>query len=67
MQERNAQEKNKLLYGLGFVTKPWIINQFLRLAKNDTIIRTQDYLRVLRSIAYNPVGKLKSFTSWPKM
>lgn len=45
-------------YFLAFVSEPWILKQFLRQAKNETIIRSQDYTIVLRYIAANPIGKL---------
>ena len=54
--ETNAQEKSKLLKGLAWIDQPWIIKQFLRLAKNETIVRSQDYLLCLRYIAQNPIG-----------
>jgi glutamyl aminopeptidase len=57
--EQNAQEKSKLLKGLAWIDQPWVLNQFLRLAKNETIVRGQDYLTCLRYIAQNPIGKLK--------
>ena len=76
VKEQNAQEKKKLLYGLGTfydftifkslllilsplsasVNKPWLLNQFMRLATNETIVRSQDYLTTLRYIASNPIG-----------
>jgi len=56
MDETNAQEKAKLLKGLAWIDQPWMIRQFLRLAKNETIVRGQDYLTCLRYIAQNPIG-----------
>ncbi len=58
MAESNAQEKKKMLKGLAWTDQPWILNQFLRLAKNETIVRGQDYFICLRYIAFNPIGKL---------
>ena len=55
--ETNAQEKSKLLRGLAWIDQPWIINRFLRLAKNETIVRGQDYLTCLRYISQNPIGE----------
>jgi len=54
--ETNAQEKTKLLKGLAWINQPWMIRQFLRLAKNETIVRGQDYMLCLRYIAQNPIG-----------
>ena len=56
MGETNAQEKSKLLKGLAWINEPWVIKQFLRLAKNETIVRSQDYLTSLRYVAQNPIG-----------
>ncbi len=42
---------------IAFASKPWILSQFLRLAGNETIIRSQDYFTTLRYIASNPVGE----------
>ena len=56
MEETNAQEKTKLLKGLAWINQPWMIRQFIRLAKNETIVRSQDYLLCLRYIAQNPIG-----------
>ena len=80
VKEQNAQEKKKLLYGLGTfydftifkslllilsplsasVNKPWLLNQFMRLATNETIVRSQDYLTTLRYIASNPIGTYRN-------
>lgn len=57
MKEENAQEKRKLLKGLAWIDQPWILKQLLRLAKNETIVRGQDYMTCLRYIAHNPIGK----------
>ena len=60
ISESNAQEKSKLLRGLAWIDQPWVIRQFLTLAKNETIVRGQDYLTCLRYIAQNPIGKSRS-------
>ena len=56
--EINSQEKAKLLYGLSQVKEPWIIERFLVLAKNESNIRSQDYLTAISYISYNPIGNL---------
>ena len=93
VNEQNAQEKKKLLAGLGknlllayicsemvklkistqydyyinislfhlysaYVREPWIIKLFLNLAKNETIVRSQDYFSCLTYISRNKIGKL---------
>ena len=57
-REINSQEKSKLLYGLSQVKEPWIIDRFLVLAKNESNIRSQDYLTAISYISYNPIGNL---------
>ena len=54
--ETNAQEKSKLLRGLAWIDQPWIVHRFLTLAKNESIVRSQDYMICLRYIAQNPIG-----------
>jgi len=56
MNEQNAQEKRKLLSGLAYIRKPWILKQFLNRAKNETIVRSQDYFSSLTYISRNPIG-----------
>ena len=56
VKESNAQEKSKLLYGLAFNTKPWVLTQFIRLAQNESIVRSQDFLTALRYVSKNPIG-----------
>lgn len=56
ISESNAQEKAKLLRGLAWIDQPWVIRQFLRLAKNETIVRSQDFMTCLRYIGQNPIG-----------
>ena len=56
MDETNAQEKVKLLKGLAWIDQPWVLMQFIRLAKNETIVRSQDFLVCLRYISLNPIG-----------
>ncbi|CAB4062909.1 ENPEP [Lepeophtheirus salmonis] len=53
--EINAQEKSKLLYGLAWPRDPWILNNFLQLAKNESVIREQDYFTTLTYINSNPI------------
>ena len=54
--ESNAQEKAKLLRGLTSIGEPWILVQLLELAKNETIIRSQDFFTVLKYMSHNKVG-----------
>lgn len=51
MSETNAQEKIKLLKGLAWIDQPWILRQFIRLAKNETVVRSQDFLLCLRYLS----------------
>jgi len=56
LNEKNAQEKKKLLYGLARIKEPWILRRFLLLAKDEKNIRSQDYFSALSYISGNPVG-----------
>jgi hypothetical protein len=56
MNESNAQEKLKLLRGLTAISEPWILSYLLQLAKDDTIIRSQDYFTLLIYLSWNRVG-----------
>ncbi|KAI9551578.1 hypothetical protein GHT06_021911 [Daphnia sinensis] len=54
-KETDPNEAIKLLYGLAFAKEPWLIHQYLDLAKTDKV-RSQDYFTVLEYISANPVG-----------
>ena len=56
MTESNAQEKLKLLRGLTAISEPWILSYLLQLAKDETIIRSQDYFTLLNYLSWNRVG-----------
>jgi len=56
LNETNAQEKRKLLYGLAQIREPWVLHRFVNLAKNESYVRSQDFFSALSYIAGNPVG-----------
>ena len=56
LEESNAQEKRKLLYGLAAIKEPWVLQRFINLANNETLIRSQDYFTALAYISRNPTG-----------
>lgn len=56
-QESNAQEKAKLLRGLTAINEPWILSYLLELAKDESIIRRQDYFTLLIYMSWNRVGE----------
>merc|ERR1711915_897539 len=56
IRENNAQEKRKLLYGLSQIKEHWILHRFVLLAKNETIVRSQDYFTALSYISGNLIG-----------
>ena len=55
-QEINAQEKDKLLRGLASIEDSAVLERFITLAKDETLIRSQDYLTTLTYISWNPTG-----------
>ena len=56
VEETNAQEKRKLLYGLASIKEPWVLQRFIKLANNETLVRSQDYFTALAYISRNPSG-----------
>jgi len=56
LNETNAQEQRKLIYGLAQIREPWVLRRFLNLAKNESNVRSQDYFAVLSYVSSNPVG-----------
>jgi glutamyl aminopeptidase len=55
--ESNAQEKLKLLLGLTATAEPWILSHLLELARDEAIIRSQDYFTLLTYMSWNKVGE----------
>jgi len=54
--QTDPQESVKLQYGLAFPKDPWMIQQYLEYAKNESYVRSQDYFSVLQYISLNPAG-----------
>lgn len=54
VKENNAQEKIKLAAGLATTKEDWIAQRYLRLAANESIVRSQDFFRTLQTLAKNP-------------
>ncbi|XP_001358398.3 glutamyl aminopeptidase [Drosophila pseudoobscura] len=57
VNEADASEKSKLMYGLAAVQEPWILQRYIDLAWNEEYVRGQDYFTCLTYIAANPVGE----------
>ena len=55
--EKNAQEALKLLRGLTSISEPWLLSHLLELARDDTIVRSQDYFTLLNYISLNKIGE----------
>ncbi|XP_076049754.1 glutamyl aminopeptidase-like [Oratosquilla oratoria] len=49
--EINAQEKDKILMGLVSINSDWILQRFLDVARNESLIRTQNYQTALIRVA----------------
>nr|CAD7266750.1 unnamed protein product [Timema shepardi] len=56
VNETDAQERTKLLYGLASVPEPWLLHRYIEYAKDESNVRSQDFFTVLHFIASNPVG-----------
>ncbi|KAK3929260.1 Glutamyl aminopeptidase [Frankliniella fusca] len=55
-KETNTQEKVKLMFALATTPDKSLLNKYLELAKDESVIRSQDYFTVLSYIAENPNG-----------
>nr|XP_023019130.1 glutamyl aminopeptidase-like isoform X4 [Leptinotarsa decemlineata]XP_023019138.1 glutamyl aminopeptidase-like isoform X4 [Leptinotarsa decemlineata] len=54
--ESDASEKVKLVYGLASVENVTLLNRLIELAKDESIVRGQDFFTVLQYISANPQG-----------
>ncbi|KAG7170009.1 glutamyl aminopeptidase-like [Homarus americanus] len=54
MKEANAQEKTKLAVGLANTKEDWITQRLLMLARNESVVRSQDYFSLLNNMAKQP-------------
>ena len=50
-------QKVKLMRGLASIQVPWILGHLLEVARNSSVIRSQDYFTLLTYIAWNRVGE----------
>ncbi|XP_017144401.1 glutamyl aminopeptidase [Drosophila miranda] len=57
LEETDASEKLKLMYGLAGVQDAQLLFNFLVLASDESIVRSQDYFTCVQNIAGNPVGE----------
>ncbi|KAH8336361.1 hypothetical protein KR059_004239 [Drosophila kikkawai] len=57
VNEADASEKSKLMYGLAAVQSPWLLQRYIDLAWNEEYVRGQDYFTCLTYISANPVGE----------
>ncbi|XP_016947727.2 glutamyl aminopeptidase [Drosophila biarmipes] len=57
VNETDASEKSKLMYGLSAITTPWILQRYIDLAWNEEYVRGQDYFTCLTYISANPAGE----------
>ena len=55
--EANPQEKLKMLRALTCIRVPWILSHFLELAKDESVVRSQDYFSFLTFLSWNRVGQ----------
>lgn len=54
--ETDASEQLKIMAGLCSVENVVLLKKLLEIAKNESIVRSQDYFNVLQTISTNPVG-----------
>lgn len=55
--EKDAQEKNCLMYGLSAVQVPWLLQRYIELSWDQKHVRGQDYFSCLQNIAANRIGE----------
>jgi len=55
-EESDAQEKMKLLQGLAMSSEPWILERYIQFAKDESNVRSQDFITVMAYISMNPIG-----------
>ncbi|XP_044761271.1 glutamyl aminopeptidase isoform X3 [Coccinella septempunctata] len=55
-EESDANEKLKLLRGLTAVNNPTLLYRLLDLGKDETYIRSQDYINFIIMMSRNPIG-----------
>ncbi|XP_017111880.1 glutamyl aminopeptidase [Drosophila elegans] len=69
--ETDASEKLKLMYGLSGVQDSQLLFNFLALAGDESIVRSQDYSTCVQYIAANPVGEPVTWEfyreHWPQL
>ncbi|XP_052840444.1 glutamyl aminopeptidase [Drosophila gunungcola] len=69
--ETDASEKLKLMYGLSGVQDSQLLFNFLSLAGDESIVRSQDYFTCVQYIAANPVGEPVTWEfyreHWPQL
>ncbi|KAH8359852.1 hypothetical protein KR093_009103 [Drosophila rubida] len=57
VNEADASEKSKLMYGLAAVQEPWLLQRYIDLAWHEEYVRGQDYFTCLTYISANPMGE----------
>ncbi|KAH8399407.1 hypothetical protein KR215_009733 [Drosophila sulfurigaster] len=57
VNEADASEKSRLMYGLAAVQEPWLLQRYISLAWNEEYVRGQDYFTCLTYISANPMGE----------
>ncbi|KAJ8684054.1 hypothetical protein QAD02_019846 [Eretmocerus hayati] len=64
-------EKRIMLQALGATTDPWLLQRYLLLTLNRTLVRPQDVDTVISAVAKNPEGKLLAWrhlkAHWPEI
>lgn len=56
--ETDPLEKNKIMKGLAGIKSTKILDNYIKLATNETVVRSQDFFQCLINISENPDGTL---------
>ncbi|XP_012276537.1 glutamyl aminopeptidase [Orussus abietinus] len=56
VNEKDSNEKLKLMRGLAGIRSAWVLNRFINIAFDETYVRAQDFFGCLQVISSNPIG-----------
>ncbi|XP_065212642.1 glutamyl aminopeptidase-like isoform X2 [Planococcus citri] len=56
LRERNPQDKLRIMRALGGTRQTQTISRYLQLGKNESVVRSQDFLTLISSTAQNPTA-----------
>ncbi|XP_070544138.1 glutamyl aminopeptidase-like [Ptychodera flava] len=71
MNEQQASERSRLMYGLAQTRHVWLISRYLDYVWDENVVKNQDFFTVINYIANNPVATTIVWdwvrTNWQRM